>query len=175
VGEAKRRTQEMKKMYLANLSNWLFEPTEWEKKTVSEIEQLPIVQVRRYPDDALKWMKMPPQQCHENAAFMQKNDPGKSVSHITGWWIQSDCYVLHSVILREDQYSCVTPAPYETTNIFDFVPDSKIVWREDGLVRSAFRDNVMIGKGVRKNPVEHLATTRAIRQRLLSEMNLKMT
>lgn len=171
VGEAKKRIESVRKAFLAEIDEWSFPPSEWEARTVSEIQLLPIVKVRRYPDDALSYMRMPARHCHANAQFMEDTDPSGRMKHITGWWIQGDTYLLHSVVLHDDQYVCVTPAPLESEETFDFVPDSEIEWRDDGEVRSAYRGGALIGKGVRTNPARSLAEIDKIRQRLLSGMN----
>lgn len=171
MGQARAKLAVVRQMFLANLDDWAFEPTAWEAQTVNEIEKLPVVKVRRYPDNVLKDMRMPARECHANAKYMEDNDPEKRTKHITGWWIQFDCFILHSVILRDGQYACVTPAPYESADVFDFVPDAAIVWRDNGRLRSAFRDDVMIGKGVRKYPSKKLEEVQMLKARLLSGMN----
>lgn len=171
MGEGKRKREAMRKALLADLEEWSFEPTDWEARTVSEIQSLPIVTVGRGPDDQLAYMRMVARQCHQNAAFMEKNDPEGLTKQVTGWWIQQDNYVLHSIILQAGQYICVTPAPLESADSFDFVPDPKIEWREEGSYRIAYRDGVEIGKGVRRNPAKAVAEINEIKKRLLSGMN----
>jgi hypothetical protein len=171
VGDAKKKLESVRKAFLAGLEEWAFQPTEWEAQTVAEIQDLPMVKVHRYPNDALAYMRMPAQHCHKNAEFMEKNDPTGRTRHVTGWWLNEGSYVLHSVIHYDGQYACVTPAPAERDNTFDFVPDSKIEWQEEGEYRAAYRDGVGIGKGVRIKPAETLKELEIIRQRLLSGIN----
>lgn len=171
MGDRNKKQRYLRASILENIENWSFEPTEWEAWTIKTIENLPIIRVRRYPIEKLLYMRMPAQQCHANAKFMENADPDRATKHITGWWIQGDTYVLHSVILRNDQYFCVTPAPAEANDFFDFIPDEKIVWREDGKVHSAYRDGVRIGMGLRKDPATHLNNMQVLKRRLLDGMN----
>jgi hypothetical protein len=102
---------------------------------------------------------------------MQDNDPNKSLKHVTGWWLQDGHYVLHSVVDQNGDYFCVTPAPMHIENTFDFIPDEKIEWRDEGEFRGAYRDGVAIGPGVRADPLKAIEKMKAIKQRLLSGMN----
>lgn len=171
VGEAKRKLAEARASFLAELEKWSFPPTEWEAHTVAEISQLPVVKVTRYPDEHLAYMRMPPRECHANARFMQDNDPDKQLRQVTGWWPQDGQYVLHSVVDQHGEYVCVTPAPMYVSRSFDFIPDEKIEWRDEGDYRTAYRDGIEIGPGVRADPAKTLAELEGMRQRLLSGMN----
>lgn len=171
MGAAKRKREELRKALLEEMDKWSFPSTEWETRTVEEIRKLPVVKVRRYPDDTLAWMRMPPRQCHANARFMQENDPERRARQVTGWWVQEGDYLLHSVVARDGEYLCVTPAPLHQDDLFDFIPDPKIEWREEGDHRVAYRDDVEIGPGVRSDPVGTLAKIEEMRARLLSGMN----
>lgn len=171
MGEAKRKLEKVRASFIAELDNWSFSPTEWESRTVAEIQALPVIKVMRYPDDALEYMRMPPRECHKNARFMQDNDPNGRLKQVTGWWMQDGNYVLHSVVDQYGDYVCVTPAPLHPENPFDFIPDEKIEWRDEGDFRVAYRDGVKIGPGVRSNPTKAIADLEEIRSRLLSGMN----
>lgn len=171
MGEAKRRMEQIRASYLEELKRWQFPETEWEKRTIEEIRKLPVVVVTRYPDDTLAYMRMLPRQCHVNARFMQDNDPDGRLKQVTGWWIQDEQYVLHSVVDQYGQYVCVTPSPLHRESTFAFIPDAKIEWRDDGDYRTAYRDGIEIGPGVRANPAKVLAELEAIERRLRSGMN----
>lgn len=171
MGEAKRKLEEVRVTFLQELEKWSFPISDWEIETVREITQLPSVRVTRYPTHVLAYMRMPPRQCHANARFMQDNDPDKRLKQVTGWWIQEGQYVLHSVVDQHGDYVCVTPAPMESDQPFDFIPDDKIEWRDEGEYRTAYRDGVEIGPGVRTNPVKLMEEMKIIKGRLLSGMN----
>jgi hypothetical protein len=171
MGEAKRKAEVARKSFLEELEKWSFATSPWEERAVAEIRTLPVVTVTRYPAHVLEYMQMPARQCHSNARFMQDNDPEGRLKQITGWWVQGDKYVLHSVVDQHGQYVCVTPTPLQSEAAFEFVPDTKIEWRDEGLVRTAYRDDVEIGPGLRADPASVLADIEAIRTRLLSGMN----
>jgi hypothetical protein len=171
VGEAKRKLEEARKLFIAELDKWSFQATKWEARTVAEITELPVVKVTRYPDDTLAYMRMPPRECHKNARFMQDNDPDKQLRQVTGWWPQDGQYVLHSVVDQYGVHVCVTPTPMHSGGTFDFIPDDKIEWRDEGDYRVAYRDGEEIGPGVRADPAKTLAEIERMRQRLLTGMN----
>ena len=171
LGEAKRKLADTRASFLQELEKWSFPTSDWEIKTVIEISQLPAVRVTRYPDEVLAYMRMPPRECHKNARFMQDNDPEKRLKQVTGWWPQEGQYVLHSVVDQHGEYVCVTPTPLHSEQTFDFIPDDKIEWRDEGDYRVAYRDGVAIGPGVRSDPPKMIAEMKAIRDRLMSGMN----
>lgn len=163
--------EEVRSAFVAEIEKWAFPMSDWEVRVVQEIKQMPVVTVERYPDDALAYMRMPPRQCHKNASFMEENDPECRIKQVTGWWPQEGQYVLHSVIVRDDQYICVTPAPLHSTRRFDFIPDAKIKWRDEGEVRVPYRDGVKIGPGVRDDPEKTIVELGLMREKLLSAKN----
>lgn len=171
MGEAKRKLEAVRAQFLTELDDWSFPASEWEQQTVSEIALLKVVKVPRGSDADLTWMRMKPRQCHANVAFMVKNDPEQRSKQITGWWLQDGNYVLHSILNQWGQLVCVTPAPYHEENPFDFIPDLKVEWREEGDKLTAYRDDVSIGPGVRSDPARTLADIEEVRTRLLSGMN----
>ncbi|NCM95856.1 MAG: hypothetical protein GW948_00615 [Rhodobacterales bacterium] len=171
MGEAKRKLETVRAEFLAELEKWSFPATDWEWATVEEIRRLPVIKVHRVTDEDLAWMRMPARQCHVNARFMERKDPEGRSKQITGWWLQDGNYVLHSIVNQRGKLICVTPAPLQPENPFDFIPDPKIEWREEGDFLEAYRDRVKIGPGVRSNPTNVIAELDVIRQRLLSGMN----
>lgn len=138
MGEAKQKLERIRRSFLAEIESWTFPATEWEARTVAEIRTLPTVMVRRYPDEVLAQMKMPPRQCHPNARFMQDNDPERRLKHVVGWWHQGGNYVLHSIVDQYGKYVCVTPVPFHPTS-FGFIPFPKITWQDEGNRRIACR------------------------------------
>ncbi|WP_234052600.1 MULTISPECIES: hypothetical protein [unclassified Xanthobacter] len=171
MGEAKRKLEQVRHTFLADLGEWMFPPSDWETRTVAEIQALPVVIVTRRPDRDLEYMRMPAKQCHENAHFLQVHDPEGLMRHVTGWWVQDGNYVLHSVVEKDGHFFCVTPAPAYVEKTFDFIPDDKIEWRVDGEHMAPFRDGVEVGRGVRTDAAATIAELEVLRQRLLSGMN----
>jgi hypothetical protein len=171
VGEAKRNRELARKAFLAEIENWTFEPTDWEIRTVEEIRSLPVISVQRYSPEQLRSMRMKPRECHNNAGFMETHDPEKKTKHVIGWSILGDFYVIHSVILRDGSYLCVTPTGPSSPDNFPFVPDPKIEWREEGGFRIFYRDNEKIGRGVRAYPAKAIDELTALKERLLSGKN----
>lgn len=171
MGAGKRKLEQVRAAFLAELDSWMFPPSEWETRTVEEIQSLPVVKVERYPDHVLEYMRMPERQCHANARFMQDHDPEQRLRQVTGWWLQEGSYVLHSVVDQQGKLVCVTPAPLHRDPTFEFIPDAKIEWREQGDYRVPYRDNIEIGRGVRVDPLKTMTEIDMIRQRLLSGMN----
>ena len=171
MGEGKRKLEAVRAKFLAELDDWSFPATEWELQTVAEIKRLPVVRVHRGSDGELTSMRRKPQQCHANARFMAKNDPEQRSTQITGWWLQDGNYVLHSIVNHRGQLRCVTPSPFNKENPFNFIPDPKVEWREEGDYLTAYRDGVAVGKGVRADPADALKVLAVVRERLLSGMN----
>lgn len=116
-------------------------------------------------------MRMKPRQCHNNASFMERNDPEKKTKHIFGWSILGDFYVLHSVILRDGSYLCVTPTGPSSPDNFRFVPDPQIEWREEGNLRLFYRGDGKIGRGVRAHPAKAIEDLAVLKEILLSGKN----
>ena len=170
MGDAKRKLENVRRALLREIESWAFPATEWEARTVAEVRALPVVTVQRYPDEALAQMRMPPRQCHPNARFMQENDPERRLKHIVGWWPQGGNYVLHSVVDQYGKYICVTPAPFHPAS-FEFIPDPKIAWQDEGDRRIAYRDCVPIGPGIRIDPARTVAEIQLIKAKLLSGMD----
>ncbi|WP_051678736.1 hypothetical protein [Xanthobacter sp. 91] len=171
MGDAKRKLERVRQTFLAGLGDWMFPPSDWETRTVAEIQALPVVIVTRRPIHELEYMRMPAKQCHANARFLQDHDPERIMRHVAGWWVQPPNYVLHSVVEKDGHFFCVTPAPDYLDGTFEFIPDDKIEWRVDGEHMAPFREGVEIGRGVRSDAAATIAELEALRQRLLSGMN----
>lgn len=171
MGEAKRKMDALRAEFLAQSEQWTFPASEWEARSIEEIKELPFIKVHRPSDEQLEWMRMPAKTCHANARFMEENDPDDRAKRITGWWLQEGNYVLHSIVNQLGNMICVTPSPYSRENPFDFIPDAKIEWREEGDYFEAYRDDVKIGPGLRSDPAKVLAECEDVLNRLLSGMN----
>lgn len=164
---------EFRERILAKGRDWDFPDSEWETKAVDEIMALAddAVVVTRVPAAQLEWMRMPAAECHANASWYAKNDPRATM--VTGWWVQFPSFVLHSVVRIGDDYFCVTPTPFDEGE-FHFIPDAKIEWRDTGNVRTAFRDGVAIGPGLRRYPSFTRAQNAMVRARILAGVPLEV-
>jgi hypothetical protein len=166
VGEAKRNRDKRAADLLAWLERWDFPPSDAEANLVREIEKLESVQVRRYPGEVLRQMRMPPNQCHANTQFMVDNDPDGRCRQVSGWLFQVGNYVLHSVVERGEDLFCVTPYPVPVTDTFSFIPDPKIEWVENSKGKEAYRDGYRIEYGVRSDPLETIRINEVVRERI---------
>lgn len=155
MGEAKKRREALKKLAIAQMERWNFPPSEAEAQAVAEIEKLPEIMVRRYPPEALQYMRMKKNECHANARFMEDQDPEGKCRQVTGYWPQAGNYVLHSVVEREGELFCVTPLAIDAPDTFPFIPDPDIKWKEEGEYRVAYRKGVPVEPGFRSNPEEN--------------------
>lgn len=109
MGAAKQKRDVLRQLVLKFIDRWDFPLSEAEALAVKEIKTLREIRVRRYPADALAYMRMKPNECHANALFMMDEDPEGKCKQISGYWPQSGNYVLHSVVEREGEVFCVTP------------------------------------------------------------------
>lgn len=171
MGEANRKKNRVRTEFLTRLEEWSFPITDWELQTVEELKELPVIKVPRVDSNQLAEMRMKPHQCHANVRFLAEHDPKCKTEMITGWWLQGENYVLHSIVNQWGDLACVTPVLINSESPFDFIPDSKIEWCEQGEKYTAYRDGVRIGKGIRSSPTQALADLMVIKQRLLSGMN----
>lgn len=147
-----------------NLERWVHPATKHELGLVNALGAMPTKLAVPVPDEILEYMRMKPQECHQNAHFYATRDP--DAHHVFGWRPMGDVFVLHSVIQKHGQLLCVTPAADGDHFAFPFIPDAKIevVFGEED--RASFHRSgyALIGGGVRKDPKaiisvfsEHLA------------------
>lgn len=176
MGEASRRKkaqeENMRKMAYAALEDWSRPASDWEQNLVKEINKLPRVQVVREPDDRLLWMKMVPNKCHANAGWYAENDPTGNSRMVSGWWQQDDKYLHHSVVATGDHYVCITPMMVPAPQNFQFIPDNKIEWRNEGEARLAWRSGQQIGPGLRANIELAIKQNAYVKARLDSGMDV---
>ena len=150
MGEAKKNIEQMRANFIKMMERWMFEPTEWEAQMVAEIFELQAYEVERLPADILAYMKMKPQECHANCAFMEREDPDQLIKHVVGWSFIDNNFVLHSVILQHGKLTCVTPAPDHIKGPITFIPDEKLSWKDEGNgLRTWHRAGRQIGPGLR--------------------------
>ena len=176
MGEASRRKkaqeENMRKMAYAALEDWSRPASDWEQNLVKEIDKLPRVKVMREPDHRLLSMKMVPNKCHANAGWYAENDPTGNSRMVTGWWQQDDKYLHHSVVAIGAHYVCITPMMVPAPQIFEFIPDNKIEWRDEGEARIAWRNGQQIGPGLRANIELAIKQNAYVKARLDSGMDV---
>jgi hypothetical protein len=171
MGEAKQKRAALKALAIKQFERWDFPPSEAEAQAVAEIEKLPVLMVRRYSPEQLEWMGMPPNQCHANARFMQDKDPEGKCRQITGYWPQAGNYVLHSVVERDGELFCVTPTLIGVPDIFPFIPDPDIEWREEGDHRVPYRKGLIVEPGLRTDPEESQRISKVVLARINKGMD----
>ena len=98
---------------------------------------------------------------------MEENDPSKKIRRVTGYILNDEVYVLHSIIENNGEYICVTPSPIGNgAEGFDFIIDDKITFIEKDGMGIPFRDGHQITNGFRKNPDEAMRKVKIILTRL---------
>lgn len=172
MGEAKQKREELRKALLIEADKWMFPPSAEEAAIVAELAARSPVMVRREEADRLAWMRMKPRECHANVSWYVENDPTRATRHVLGWWKQGDQYVLHSVIGQGPHMMCITPQLTDVPEVFPFLPDNKITWKEEGepSVRRFYRDGWPIPVGVRTDPLFTIGVSERMKQRLLTGM-----
>lgn len=170
MGEAKKRREELRALALRQGARWLFPEAPWEIGQVKEILELPVYQVRRFSPEEIRYMRMPGNECHANSRWYADNDPERLAEHVTGWWVQWPNLVLHSVVRRDGVMRCLTPSPL-AEDVFPFIPDPHIEWRDEKDHRQAYRKGYAIDVGLRAFPKVTVAQTLEVQKRLLSGMN----
>lgn len=172
MDDLKRDTEALRIQLIAECERWMFEPTEWERALVAEIQQLPAFVVPRLSEAEALGVGMLPKKCHRNTTTFARCDPDRKTQVVAGWFRQAEMYLLHSVILREGRMQCVTPMPRIPGDSIDFIPDPSIEWRAvDGRVIS-WRNGREVGIGVRANPERTLQQLRPMLARLRSGMRV---
>lgn len=104
MGEAKRRAEAVKQQMLRYADEWSFLPSDEEANVVAAIEKLSDVQVSRVSKSQLEYMRMKPNQCHENCRFIEKNDPEGTSHHLYGWVTNGEIFTFHSIIEKNGSF-----------------------------------------------------------------------
>lgn len=167
MGQAKARREAVRKKLLDQGAQWDFPPSKWEAGACCELLDLPAYWATRMSRHDLDLMQMPLNECHANARWYSKNYPGKNCRMVSGWFVENYCFILHSLVKIEEAYICVTPVEFSEEK-FLFIPDSKIVWIENGDVLSPVRDGQKVGPGLRQYPAFTMAQNENFRNRLLA-------
>lgn len=165
MAEASRNREKLRAAMIAELER-LMEPTCPEEDALNdEIRALKFYEFDRVPDAQLRYMKMEPQRCHQNAAAYEKLDPTGESRHISGWWKRNGIFYLHSVILSQTKLHCITPHPDPAR--LTFAPDFDIVWVEADGVMEANRRGAKLPYLVRDFPADVIEEATAARDALL--------
>jgi hypothetical protein len=165
MGEAKKSREMLRAAMMAELER-LMVPTSPEEDALNdEIRALEFYEFDRVPDAQLRYMKMEPQRCHQNAAAYTKLDPSGESRHISGWWKRNGIFYLHSVILTQTKLHCITPHP--DPDRLKFAPDYDIVWVEADGVMNANRRGAKLPYLVRDFPADVIAEATEARDALL--------
>lgn len=147
--------------------SWQFPASVHEQRIVAELQKADVRLVERADPAVLQWMRMPPMECHANALFIQRNDPEKKMRRVSGWIVEDGLFVLHSVVRKDRNLICVTPAPLSNGEThFTFIPDARIKWREVDGFMTAYRGGYKIGPGVRVDPAKTLRDVALVLERL---------
>ena len=167
MGEAKRKREKMRSDLLQELDRWSRPNSASEERIASALAGLPVLQLERQPKHVLEYMRMKPRQCHLNCDEYRRLDPDGKSETVTGWRPINGVYVLHSVVKREGVLSCITPAPFESHNMIDFVVDESVqkITGENG--KYVFtREGDVIEYGVRSDPEKVIDISAKMRARL---------
>lgn len=130
-----------------------------------EIRGMRFYSIRRAPDDQIAYMRMKPQQCHQNAASYARLDPSGESRHVSGWWKRGGIFYFHSVILSRTRLSCITP--HRDGSAVQFAPDFDIAWKVSGEVMNASRRGEKVPYLVRDFPDRVIEEAEAARNALL--------
>lgn len=165
MGEANRNREKLRAAMIAELERLMAPASPEEDALNDEIRALDFYDIGRVPDTQLRFMKMEPQRCHQNAAAYEKLDPSGESRHISGWWKRNGIFYLHSVILSQTKLHCITPHPDPARLMF--APDYEIVWVEADGVMNANRRGAKLPYLVRDFPEKVIADATEARDALL--------
>ncbi len=150
MGQAKLGREKFRTAMMAELEK-LMKPTSPEEDAIkAEIRALTFNKILRAPDHELAYMRMQPQQCHQNAAAYAKLDPSGTSRHISGWWQRGDIFYFHSVVQVATGLHCITP--FRDRDPLQFAPDPEITWLEADGVMNAERRGAKVPILVREFP-----------------------
>lgn len=170
MGEGKRRLEAERRRLLEQAESWMAPPSAWEAALVEELLDADLELVPRMSPEDMAWMRMPANRCHENCWWYEAHDQTGGSKAVTGWWLQGLDFVLHSVIVSDGRYCCITPSRAQEPEIY-FIPDPKIEWIKETDRIAVIRNGREIDLGVRRFPAFTIAWNRRLRERLLSGMH----
>ena len=143
---------------------WDFPASDWEAGVVAELLEMPVYDIKRFPQEELARVGMRPNACHENARAIVERQPGAEA--VAGWLVEQPDFAVHSVVKLNGHYVCVTPSRSGEEGCV-FMPDPKITWTAYRGTLAPVRNGRMIaGPGVRQFPAFTIAKFRLFRERL---------
>lgn len=166
MGEAKRNREALKARMLVELERWMEPESPAEIQLNEEIRALPFYSIQRASGHELAYMRMLPQQCHQNAGVYVRLDPTKESRHVSGWWKRGGIFYFHSVILSHTKLRCITP--HADNSPLEFAPDFDIVWHEKNGVMNSDRRGQKVPFLVRDFPEAVIAAATAAHSALLA-------
>ena len=75
LGEAKQNAERLRAEITKEMERWKTPFSTDEAQISTEVSKLQAHRIQRAPADQLKWMRMKPRLCHDNASWMEENDP----------------------------------------------------------------------------------------------------
>lgn len=165
MGQAKRRQEALRRDLLAHTDDWSFAATPEEATVVATLLEMPAFAAHRYPVAELGALGMVANRCHDNARRAADDDVSERIQVVIGWRAHMLDLVLHSVVLVDGRYHCVTPSS-DDEPVFGFIQDPEIRWVETPDGMAPFRGDYAIGKGVRRFPAFTIAINALLRERL---------
>jgi hypothetical protein len=153
MGEAKKKNEQLIATIREEMSRWSAPYTAEERELVTDILTLEKFRIPRASSKQLQWMRMEPRLCHQNAIWMEANDPDREARAISGWMVMPGLLVLHSVVKQRGQLVCFTPFPPPSPDWLDFIPDQNLARTlgDDGKYHF-YRDGHRITYGLRSDP-----------------------
>jgi len=156
--DQKARERELGELAMRNVEWLAFPPTRQEATALKEVLKLPRVVVTRPAHSELIAAGMVPYDCHRNCAAQVANDPDGTSRHVSGWLPHGEDLILHSVVVTNGQWLCLTPQLIASPSRFSFIPDAKIIWCEEANgMKRPLRNGEEIPAALRSNPQRHIA------------------
>jgi hypothetical protein len=166
MGEAKHKREDLRARMLVELDRWIAPASEAEDLLNDEIRGMTFYSISRQPDHILEYMRMKPQQCHQNAATYERLDHSGESKHVSGWWKRGGIFFFHSVVLSQTKLHCITP--HHDKAKLEFAPDPHIVWHEENGVMTSERKGQEVPFLVRDFPEAIIRAATETRDALLS-------
>ncbi|WP_162244788.1 hypothetical protein [Methylobacterium sp. Leaf469] len=172
MGQARQKERLLRQAAIEEMGKWMVPAQEGEAELSAYLQGRKPIRIQRASDEDIKYMRMLPQQCHQNCITYKRLDPEKKSEIVSGWWCRGIAFVSHSVIRRDGVMFCITPYPYED-NWLDFIIDEDIKMIEGGEVVEFIRNGVDLPRFARLNPAETAAESAWVRSRLMSGMRIE--
>lgn len=156
-------SEDIEKLIVRNIEAMAFKPSEFEAATYAELIALPRVIVARPPTKDLVSAGFVHYDCHRNCGEQVENDPSGNSRHVVGWLPYGDDLILHSVVVIGERWICLTPQFVGAPDRFEFIPDTQLVWHDQGQTKIVHRHGREIPEVFRKNPMRHIRMRDAFR------------